>query len=626
MKFARLLRVDHKLTSRLVHGPADFGLRVAHSACHEVGTSTEHGEYISTLKQDIHAHRLYFRSQVEAMDNLSLSTRTRAPTDINDIDLARPVAALAETISKAMSGLYALHVAIGRSGGEASSALVEFVECKQLIRNHWAALESFLQHSLGYARDYLGLCQSLQHENQAQYMVLASAILAHAQQIRGEIFRFQPAYTQMVKEFNAKEPAVKSRGSDKPVNGSSFDASISSFVVASHAALYPEIGKSFKAASAALCGSLVPIADISAFWDQHTYNLIALSRSEEELKRLTQNRSYFDMEITRWKAYRTALHDGVYSITSSSDAMMVTPMIQESNWRRRLGRFFPKRRTTNPVTGRSEIPAVEIGGPNAEYDSLKNPFNVLILSRTTYTINACLESFSQRFGQNSLMHRLGIYDRLYRLAQQYMATLSDMEALSNAAIEFCTAVQASMQSRGRAETSVYMRNSAQMCSSKISEILPVYQDLSCQLQQELSRTLSRQHADTPSPNSDDWNPDLLIRSIRALKDRELLACIHSTLERLIHLLTKFRTFWFNMAADVDQFRSYGRVGSSMSQQITPVWQRVEVLLHEYKSELGRAKTLAFACTPSNEKGRESAPTFFKRRRNTVGSSDISTLS
>ncbi|KAJ8701270.1 hypothetical protein PTI98_000075 [Pleurotus ostreatus] len=398
MKFARLLRVDHKLTSRLVHGPADFGLRVAHSACHEVGTSTEHGEYISTLKQDIHAHRLYFRSQVEAMDNLSLSTRTRAPTDINDIDLARPVAALAETISKAMSGLYALHVAIGRSGGEASSALVEFVECKQLIRNHWAALESFLQHSLGYARDYLGLCQSLQHENQAQYMVLASAILAHAQQIRGEIFRFQPAYTQMVKEFNAKEPAVKSRGSDKPVNGSSFDASISSFVVASHAALYPEIGKSFKAASAALCGSLVPIADISAFWDQHTYNLIALSRSEEELKRLTQNRSYFDMEITRWKAYRTALHDGVYSITSSSDAMMVTPMIQESNWRRRLGRFFPKRRTTNPVTGRSEIPAVEIGGPNAEYDSLKNPFNVLILSRTTYTINACLESFSQRFG------------------------------------------------------------------------------------------------------------------------------------------------------------------------------------------------------------------------------------
>ncbi|KAJ8701273.1 hypothetical protein PTI98_000078 [Pleurotus ostreatus] len=267
-------------------------------------------------------------SKIEAGSAYTLSTTARAPTDINDIDLAGLVATLAEAIFQATSGLYALHVAIGLSGSEASWSLVEFVECKQLIRNRWGALESFLQHLLGYARDYLGLCQSLQHENQAQYVGDVSAILAHAQQIRGEISRFQPAYTQMVKEFNAK------------VNGSSFDASVSPFLVASHAALYPEIVKSFKATSAALSGSLVPIADISAFWDRHTSNLIALSRSEEELKRLTQNRSYFDMEITRWKAYRTALHDAIYSITLSSNGVMVTPMIQRSNWRRRLALFF----------------------------------------------------------------------------------------------------------------------------------------------------------------------------------------------------------------------------------------------------------------------------------------------
>ncbi|KAG9218390.1 hypothetical protein CCMSSC00406_0010406 [Pleurotus cornucopiae] len=441
----------------------------------------------------------------------ALSTRTRPPTYTNDIDLARPVTALAETISKTMSGLYALHAALGRSCGETSSNVAEFVEYKQIIRNHWAALESFLQHLLGYARDYTGLCQSLQHEIQAQYVVVASAILAHAQQIRGEISRFQPAYAQMVKEFNTKEPTVKSRGSAKLVNGSSFDVSISSFILASHAALHPEVGESFKAASTALSSSLVAIADISAFWDQHTSDLFALSRSEERVKRLAQDRGYFEMEMTRWKTYHAALHDAVYSITSSSDAMMVSPMIQTSIWRLRLGRFLPKRRVTDPATSRAEIPVGEIWGPNAECNSLKNPFHVLILSRTTYIINVCLESFSQRFRQASVMHRLGIYDRLYRLAQQYMTTLSDLEALSDAAIEFCTAVRASMQNRGRAETSVYMRNNAETCSGKISEILPVYQDLSRQLQHELTRTLSRQHTDILSPNSDDWNPDLLVR-------------------------------------------------------------------------------------------------------------------
>ncbi|KAG9218380.1 hypothetical protein CCMSSC00406_0007249 [Pleurotus cornucopiae] len=438
------------------------------------------------------------------------STGPRAPADINDIDLARPVAALAETVSKAMSGLYALHVALGGLFPETSSNLGEFVEYKQRIGTHWASLESFLQHSLGYAREYLALCQSLQHDNQAQYVVVASAILAHAQQIRGEISRFQPAYAQMVKEFNTKEPTVKSRGSAKLVNGSSFDASISSFILASRAALHAEIGESFKAASIALSSSLVAIADISAFWDRHTSDLFALSQSEERVKRLTQDRGYFEMETTRWKTYHTTLYDAFRSITSSN-AMSYTPTIQPSTWLRRLVRFLPKRRATGPAISQSEILVVESGGPNTEYDSFENPFHVLILSRTTYTINVCFESMSQRFSQTSVMHRLGIYDRLYRLAQQYMTTLSDLEALSDAAIEFCTAVRASMQNRGRAETSVYMRNNAETCSGKISEILPVYQDLSRQLQHELTRTLSRQHTDILSPNSDDWNPDLLVR-------------------------------------------------------------------------------------------------------------------
>ncbi len=128
-----------------------------------------------------------------------------------------------------MSALSALHVAMGRSCGETSSNFAEFVEYKQVIRNHWAALESFLQHSLGYARDYLALCQSLQHETQAQYAAAAFAILAHAQQIRSEISRFKPAYAGMVKEFKDKETTAKfRRGTGKHGNGSSFDGRVSS--------------------------------------------------------------------------------------------------------------------------------------------------------------------------------------------------------------------------------------------------------------------------------------------------------------------------------------------------------------------------------------------------------------
>ncbi|KAF9487591.1 hypothetical protein BDN71DRAFT_617822 [Pleurotus eryngii] len=196
-------------------------------------TSTGRGGYISIVWRDTFEICIVSHSQVEeAMSAFAVSTRTGAPTDINDIDLARPVTTLAETISKAMSALYALHVAMGRSCAETSSNLMEFVECKQRIRAHWGALESFLQHSLGYARDYLALCQSLQHESQAQYAVAAFAILAHAQQIRSEIARFKPAYAGMVKEFEDKEPTAKfRRGNGKHGNSSSFDGRVSSRVM-----------------------------------------------------------------------------------------------------------------------------------------------------------------------------------------------------------------------------------------------------------------------------------------------------------------------------------------------------------------------------------------------------------
>lgn len=107
------------------------------------------------------------------------------------------------------------------------------------------------------------------------------------------------------------------------------------------------------------------------------------------------------------------------------------------------------------------------------------------------------------------MHRLGIYGRLYRLAQQYTDTLPDMEALSDAAIEFCAAIQGTMQSRAGGESSIYMRGHAEKCSNTISDILPKYQALVRQLQQELSRTLSRQSADVLSPSSDHWDRNLV---------------------------------------------------------------------------------------------------------------------
>ncbi|KAF4564039.1 hypothetical protein EYR36_003290 [Pleurotus pulmonarius] len=398
------------------------------------------------------------------MSNVAVSTRARAPTEINDIDLARPVATLAETISKAMSALYALHVAMGRSCGETSSNFAEFVEYKQVIRNHWAALESFLQHSLGYARDYLALCQSLQHEAQAQYAAAAFAILAHAQQIRSEISRFKPAYAGMVKEFKDKEIAAKfRRGTGKHGNASSFDVSILPFIQASQSALYPEINDSSKIASSALSDSLIAINDISGFWDRHADDLQNLSRSEEGLKGVMRDRGYYQAEIARWKNYHAALHDAIYSITSSSDAM--------------------------------------------------RPFSV-----------NCNKSSAEHY-------------------------------------------------RDRVPT-FYLR--VRMPGTEILSLTVGVSSLSI-------------YAPIKVIN-------LLVQAITALKDRELL----------------FRVFWFNAAADSDQLRSLGRVGPLLAQQITPVWQRVEVLLREYRSEIGHGKTLDFIDGPSNDK----IPGLFRRRRAT----------
>lgn len=83
MKFARFLRVDQKLTSRLVHGPVVSEPRVACSPRRQFCTSTGRGGYISIVWQDTLEVCIVSHSQVEeAMSDFAVSTRTRAPTDI----------------------------------------------------------------------------------------------------------------------------------------------------------------------------------------------------------------------------------------------------------------------------------------------------------------------------------------------------------------------------------------------------------------------------------------------------------------------------------------------------------------------------------------------------------------
>ncbi|KAJ8481845.1 hypothetical protein ONZ45_g15171 [Pleurotus djamor] len=267
--------------------------------------------------------------------------------EIGAPELSRPVATLAESLTRAMSAIYSIHVAMNQSYKEKSSEVAQFVNAKEELRQKWEAIASFLQRSLGYIRDYVQLCQSIQNQgNLRDSMATASAIVHYAYQIQIELSKLRPSYHSSIETFLLASSNVhvknhffnQKRGYDLDVGpqaGSSFTAAAQSH----HRVSLPD---STTTAKTALEDSEKALQDITSFWNEHYVFLENLAKSIQTLHSLLKG-GYFNNELAQWKTYHEALLQSIFSISSSSDAMTVVPMFKMSRWGRALG-FLPKRR------------------------------------------------------------------------------------------------------------------------------------------------------------------------------------------------------------------------------------------------------------------------------------------
>lgn len=146
------------------------------------------------------------------------------------IDLARPVISLAENISTAMSALYSLHAALFNVYEESSPEVLKFLDFKQKITSGWEQWATLSQQFMGFARDYVSVCHSLQSDTFVENIASANAILSSAQRIRREIANNQQAYEELVQQFSSLATSFGREFSDANggVNGSAYSLSLSS--------------------------------------------------------------------------------------------------------------------------------------------------------------------------------------------------------------------------------------------------------------------------------------------------------------------------------------------------------------------------------------------------------------
>lgn len=119
------------------------------------------------------------------------------------IDLARPVISLAETISTSMSALYSLHAALFNVYEESSPEVLKFIDFKQKIASGWEQWATLLQQFMGFARDYVSACHSLQSDSFVENIASANAILSSVQRIRREMANNQQAYEGLIQQFSS---------------------------------------------------------------------------------------------------------------------------------------------------------------------------------------------------------------------------------------------------------------------------------------------------------------------------------------------------------------------------------------------------------------------------------------
>ncbi|KAF7430173.1 hypothetical protein PC9H_005873 [Pleurotus ostreatus] len=542
---------------------------------------------------------------------------TPSKTQIMPIDLARPVISLAENISTSMSALYSLHAALYNVYEETSPEVLKFIDFKQKITSSWEQWATLLQQFMGFARDYVSVCHSLQLDTFVENVASANAILSSAQRIRREMANNQQAYEGLIQQFSSLATSFGREFSDASsgVNGATPGLQrLRLFQAAPHRG----ISEAYVASVRALNESNTPIRDISIFWEDLTTHLSKIARSSNLISKLNQE-LYFQRQISTWTSFHDTLIRVVESILSSCDASAVSPINQSHQWKKLLIRMRPKRRlspglppSTQPnsmtPSGMSSVEAAE----SPQILMNPNKFDVQAITDTRSTVHACLHALLVRdtLRRNFRKGRFRVKERLLRQISAYFDSLPDLDEEAFSGVVTCQYVRKLLQAPEERSVVDEIRDSALLAADTTAATLLQYEGIYPILRAEISRKRTGKKADIILPK------EFILHDLEGVPSRMLLTYTGVKLNQLIHQQQQFHMYWGHLAIDAERFDS---VIDFDTKAVSDSWRTQEKHLRSYDDKARRAKELVTAThlSPSRHDWLPSFRGFSWKRRKTV---------
>ncbi|KAF9490928.1 hypothetical protein BDN71DRAFT_1510835 [Pleurotus eryngii] len=539
-------------------------------------------------------------------------------TQVMPIDLARPVISLAENVSTSMSALYSLHAALFNVYEESSPEVLKFIDFKQKITSGWEQWATLLQQFMGFARDYVSVCHSLQLDTFVENSASANAILSSAQRIRREMADNQQAYEGLIRQFSSLATSFGREFSDtnSGVNGATPGLQrLRLFQATPHRG----ISEAYVASVRVLNESNIPIRDISIFWEDLTAHLSKIARSSNLISKMNQE-LYFQRQISTWTSFHDTLARVVESILSSCDASVVSPINQSHQWKKLIGRMWPKRRLSpglpSPAQPNSMTPSGVSSVEAAESPQIlmnPNKFDVQAITDTMSTVHACLHALLVRdtLRRNFRKGRFRVKDRLLRQISTYFDSLPDVDEAAFCGVATCQYVQKLLEAPEKRSVVEEIRDAALLMADTTGATLLQYEriyPILRALEQEISRKQAGKKANNILPKE-----SIPLHDLESVPSRVLLAYTGVKLNQLILQQQQFRMYWGHLALDAERFNSELDVDTN---GVSDGWRIQEQHLRSYDKA---RRAMDFATTNSSPKHDwlRSLKSFSWKRRKTV---------
>ncbi|KAJ8522628.1 hypothetical protein ONZ45_g825 [Pleurotus djamor] len=261
---------------------------------------------------------------------ISLQPGAGSSGEVHATELARPVESLSAGVSHAVTPLYNLHSLLLQLSGGTSSRLRSFVQAKNGLRKEWEGWLPFLRRCMGYSRNYVSLCLSIQSNSggASQHAAVAQSLLTTAQEIEKDVKQLVVSYDRVIEDIRSLPHARPSQDFDS-------ESRLTSTSRSSSDALYTISGirQPYDDLTTSLRGTLDSLRDIVAFWEAHVKQLEQITLSNHSIQALA-NEGFFASQSALWLKFHDAMRKALSDITSYCDALTVTPNTSFSVWQK----------------------------------------------------------------------------------------------------------------------------------------------------------------------------------------------------------------------------------------------------------------------------------------------------